>query len=694
MSFDTYDKARKLGIKSYKARVAQGQYPYLPVLDDIINKEDISSDVNMGLVDIPLDRVVGTSTAGRTQAFAANFMPLMEMNTEFAGKWAFLSDAHLSEGIRDAIKVYEYLNYYYVVEGNKRVSVLKYYDADSIPAFVTRKVPKLTDDEEIKIYYEFMDFDRKTGVNFIWFSHTGGYKQLIEEVNRAPKHGGLLKDESYTTNVSGADSVDGTIEVVRASNSKIWSEDTILEVKAAYRRFAKAYKQKGGERLANITTGDAFLAFVGVEGFDNICEMSSDRIVSGIAAMWQEFLVMNESFKVEVSLEPPEQKKNVLTSILTPSYSAAKPLKVAFIYDRDPAQSDWLYGHELGRNHVKEVFGDKISTLRITTASTEEDAVAAMEDMIVNQGVEVIFTPSTRLVDASLKCAIKYPDVKVLNCSINTSHRYIRTYYTRLYEAKFLSGMVAGALTETDKIGYIADYPIFGITANINAFALGARMVNPRVKVYLEWTTVKDFGHRADLYNAMYESGIDYVSDQDMITPKRASRNFGMYNLTADGPINQTMTVSNWGILYEKIINIIMQGNWGSTDSEKNSTPINYWWGLSAGVADIILSERIPSGIRRLVETIKDLMIKDSFAPFRGEIISQDGRKICEDGNGLGVEDIIKMDWLLDNVIGEIPDINKLKDKAKPIVEMKGVITTDATETEKESNENPGTRRC
>ncbi|MBR6402246.1 MAG: BMP family ABC transporter substrate-binding protein [Eubacterium sp.] len=678
MNIDTYDRARKLGIKSYKARVAQGQYPYLPVLDDIINKDDLSGDVNLGLVDIPLDRVVGTSTAGRTQAFAENFMPLMESNTEFGNKWALLSEAHLTDGIRDPIKVYEYLNYYYVVEGNKRVSVLKYFEADSIPAFVTRKVPKLTDDEEIKIYYEFMDFDRKTGVNFIWFSHTGGYKQLIEEVNKAPKHGGYHDGttEIYTS-ASVADSADGAGIVLRAGDSKIWSEDTILEVKAAYRRFAKAYKQKGGDHLKDITTGDAFLAFIGVEGFDNVCEMNQDRILSGITAMWQEFLVINEQYKVEVSLDPPEQKKNVLSSILTPNYSAAKPLKIAFIYDRDPAQSNWLYAHELGRNHLKEVYGDKVNILKITTTSTEEDALAAMEDMIESQGVEVIFTPSTRLVDASLKCAIKYPDVKVLNCSINTSHRYIRTYYARLYEAKFLSGMVAGALTETDKIAYLADYPIFGITANINAFALGARMVNPRVKVYLKWTTLKDSGHSADLYKSLYEDGIDYVSDQDMITPKKASRNFGMYKLTGGEPINQTMTVSNWGILYEKIIDIIMQGNWGSTDSEKSSTPINYWWGLSAGVVDIILSERIPSGIRRLVETIRDLMIKDEFASFTGEIFSQDGRRRCEDGKGLGIEDIIKMDWLLDNVIGEIPDIDKLKDRAKSIVEIKGVMTTD-----------------
>ena len=102
MSFELYEKAYKLGKKAYKAKFSEGDSPYLPVLDYIINKEDISGEVNLGLVDIPLDRVVGTSTAGRTQAFAANFMPLMNPGTEFAAKWSSLSDAHLNEGIRDA----------------------------------------------------------------------------------------------------------------------------------------------------------------------------------------------------------------------------------------------------------------------------------------------------------------------------------------------------------------------------------------------------------------------------------------------------------------------------------------------------------------------------------------------------------------------------------------------------------------
>ncbi len=672
MSFDLYEKAKKMGSKSYKASVSKGRYPYLPVLDDIIEKDNIVNDVSLGLVDIPLDRVVGTSTAGRTQAFAANFMPLMEMNTEFASKWSSLADAHLSEGIRDAIKVYEYLNYYYVVEGNKRVSVLKYFRADSIPAFVTRKIPKLTDDPEIKIYYEFMDFNRKTGVNFIWFTHEGSYKRLIDAVSSAPKHGGTLGDEPVISDVSaGGDSLDGTGAAKRQDYSIIWSDDTLLELKAAYRRFEKSFKKKGGENLVNITTGDAFLAFIELESFDVVCDMGIDEMQSSISSMWQEFQVINEQYTVNVSLDPPEEKKNVISQLLTPKPTSSKPLKVAFIFDRDPVQSDWLYGHELGRNHIKEVFGDKITTLKITTAATEEDAINAIEELIENEKVEVIFTTTTRLVDASLKCAIKYPDVKILNCSLNTSHRYIRTYDARLYEAKFLSGMVAGSLTETNRICYLADYPIFGVTANINAFALGAKMVNPYAKVVLKWSTLKENSDTDEIYRSLYKENIDFVSDQDLITPNKASRRFGLYRINDSEITNMTIATYNWGIMYEKLINMILTGGWDSDSLEKESKPINYWWGFTAGVVDIILSERVPVGTRRLVDIMRGLIIDDRLHTFDGEIYSQSGELVGK--NGLDIEDIIKMDWLAENVEGSIPEIQELAENAQEIVEMKGV---------------------
>ena len=124
------------------------------------------------------------------------------------------------------------------------------------------------------------------------------------------------------------------------------------------------------------------------------------------------------------------------------------------------------------------------------------------------------------MMDPSLKVAVEHPEVTILNCSLNAPHKNIRTYYARMYEAKFISGMIAGAMAENDRIAYVADYPIYGMIANINAFALGAACVNPRAKVYLDWSTRKD--HDLDKFLTMND--IHYVSNQDMITPSMPSR--------------------------------------------------------------------------------------------------------------------------------------------------------------------------
>ena len=644
MSHIEYEKAKKLGEKADKAAAAAGKSPNLPVLDEILAGVEIRGEVNLGLVTIPLDRVVGTATAGRASSFACNFMPLLELETEFAQKWSFLCDAHMEEGIHDPIKVFEYLNYYYVVEGNKRVSVLKFFDAVSVPAIVTRKIPKKTDDHTIRIYYEFMDFNRKTGVNFIWFSKEGNFQKLLEETGTDPRAPELTWDTAQVQNLT-----------------------------SAYYRFSKQYEEKGGKKLENITTGDAFLALVMLQGYKEVLDMTDAELKDSIGKMWEEFLMLNqgEDQEVTVALDPPVAKKPLLTRVLGKEPTEAKPLNIAFIYDRDPSTSDWLYAHELGRNHLKEVFGTKIATLKVTTADSEDKAVEVMEDLILNEGTKVIFTTTSQQIDASLKIAVKYPKVKVLNCSLNTSHRYIRTYYARLYEAKFLSGMLAGILTETGKIGYLADYPIYGTIANINAFAMGARTVNPEVKLYLRWTSQEE--NREAIYHLMFNDGVDYISDQDMITPRHASRKFGMYKLTGDQPVNLAMPVVNWGILYERILRLIMDGTWEKTDIPSDDKAINYWWGISAGVIDVILSQKLPSYTVRLIELLKQDIVDEHFTVFSGEMYSQDGILRCEKDGTLSAEEVMKMDWLLDNVVGEIPVADSLKEKARTIVELKGV---------------------
>ena len=155
---EDYKNALKSGQRAYRACVARGQSPYLAVLDDILVNVNIVAQEPLGLVEIPAESIVGTRTSGRHTAFAPNFMPLLEPDTEFAGKWSNLCDAHLEEGMHTPIIAYEFLNKFYVQEGNKRVSVLKYFDAVRIAGTVTRLVPERNDSLENRIYYEFLDF--------------------------------------------------------------------------------------------------------------------------------------------------------------------------------------------------------------------------------------------------------------------------------------------------------------------------------------------------------------------------------------------------------------------------------------------------------------------------------------------------------------------------------------------------------
>ena len=151
---EQYAKALKAGQKYYRAAVARGGYPYLPVLDEFLDESSISARMDLGVVNIPLNLVAGTKSAGRTTALAGNFMPLLPADSEFACKWMLLCDAHLGDtGISDPIFCYEYMGRFYVQEGNKRLSVLKSYDAPVISAHVVRLVPEYSDDRAVQIYY-------------------------------------------------------------------------------------------------------------------------------------------------------------------------------------------------------------------------------------------------------------------------------------------------------------------------------------------------------------------------------------------------------------------------------------------------------------------------------------------------------------------------------------------------------------
>ena len=447
MSIDEYKLALKAGQKDYRAHVARGQSPYLPVLDDILVNVDIVATEPLGLVNMPSESIVGTKTSGRHTAFAPNFMPLLEVDTEFASKWSVLCDAHLEEGIRNPVTAYEFLNQFYIEEGNKRVSVLKHFDAASIPGTVTRLIPAKNNSLESRIYYEFLDFYKLSKVNVVQFSRPGSYAKLQKLVCKA----------------SGEE----------------WTDEDRKNFNALHTKFRQQFRALGGARLP-LTVGDALLVYLSVYRYSDACDSTPAQIKANLARIWDEITVLTKDQAVEVVLEPASDASEPLISLSKLNIFSTRPseLHVAFLHEYSAQNSPWVQAHEKGREALANTFTDRVILSSYENVDPAVDAEQMLEE-IAHNGADVVFTTSVRMHTACLKVAAQHPKTKFLNCSLNAPHPLVRTYYPRTYEATYILGMLAGILSPTNVVGYVAPNPVYGIPAAVNAYAQGLRSVRP-----------------------------------------------------------------------------------------------------------------------------------------------------------------------------------------------------------------------
>ena len=631
-----YKEALKLGQKEVRSRTAKEKNPYLPVLDEIVPPEKALTGIHLGVVQIPVWFIVGTKTGGRVSAFAANFMPVLDEGTEFADKWEALYRSHISEGIRDPIKVFEYLNRYYVQEGNKRVSVLKFCGAYSVTAEVIRILPERTNDEKIQLYYEYLEFNRYSKINFIEFTKRGSYQKLMR-----------MMGKSY---------------------GEWWTIEEQRRFSSAYYFFEKAYKENGGDKL-KITIGDAMLNYIKIYGYPELQNAGDAEIRMNLKKMWEDIALIEENETIELKTTPPEEKE-LKPSVLSMILPIAKPskLKAAFVYDVPPDKSGWVSDHERGRQYAQTVLGDQAAT-SVYIVEDEHKQYELLEKAVAD-GNKILFTTSPRMLQASLRAAISYPDIVVMNCSLNISHRYLRTYYTRMYEVKFILGVLAGSLTQSGRLGYVCDYPIYGHIAGINAFALGAQMANPRTKVYLEWSSVKGAGEAA---LALSRRHIHLISSQDTARFTEDTRqSFGLSHISHDKTDLLAVPVWKWGVYYEKIMRGVLDKTIKS-EYVNTARALNYYWGMSAGVVDIEYAPALPPSSRRYADFFRSSLISGAGKPFLTPFVTQNGDVIGSRQHELSLEQIIRMDYLAENVIGSIPSYDELNPVGKKTVDMVGV---------------------
>ncbi len=637
-----YKEALKLGQREVRACVSRGEHPYLPLLDDFVTSERITTGSDLGTKWVPSELIVGTRSAARSNAFAKNFMPVLGEMSEFATKWNALCNAHVEEGIRDPITCYEYMNRFYVEEGNKRVSVLKFFGAPTIYAHVYRIMPEQNGSKEVELYNAFLEFQRCSRMHLPEFSKPQSYQRLQRLMGKEP--------------------------------DEVWTEDEKKDFMASYHHFREAYSPQG--KKEDRAVGDALLTYIEVYGYGALRGKTEAEIKKDIARLREEINLAQEAGRqIEVKTDPKDKPAGLLSKVLP----SAKPIKVAFVHDKTPETSGWTFGHECGRLHIERVFGSDIETSAYYNALDDNNADGELEQAIAD-GNTVIFTTSPRLLQPSLRAAVEHPKVTVLNCSLNTSHRYIRTYYARMYEIKFIIGAIAGSLAQSSDVGYICDYPIFGQVAGINAFALGVQMVNPLTKVVLEWSSVG--GGLEAATQRLRERGIKLISTQDTKRfRERENTSFGLSIIDENGQTPLARPLWLWGSYYESIIRSIRDGTFKS-DYEGSNRAINYYWGLSAGVVDLQCYDVLPESVRRLAKLLKDSVIS-GVEPFMGPLFDRERREIIGEEQSLTLEQIISMDWLVENVVGSIPSYEELDDMGKATADVVGV---EASTKEKGDN--------
>ena len=643
---EEYAQALRLGQREYKELLMSGKSPYPAVLDEILS-ENTDTAIEVGLVEVPIEQIVGVKSAGRITAFTAGFAPLLSLDTEFARKWIELCIAHLGEeGIRDPITCYEYLGNFYVQEGNKRVSVLKYFGSPRIPAIVRRVLPPVSDDPRIVAYYEFLDFYKVTGLYTVQFRQPGNYAKLEAALGKAP--------------------------------GEEWSDREKRTFSAYFQYFREAFFSLGGS-LLEIRPEEALLVWLRVHPFSDIGRLSGGELKKALSALWEDVVSVSQPEPVNVSTKPSTQaaRGGILSRIISQN---ADHLDIAFVHQLDPSCSTWAKGHDEGRQHLEQVFSDRVSVRSYFHADTPELAEAILEQA-VSEGAQVIFTTTPQLSRVTLKMAVKYPKVRFLNCSVNAPYSSVRSYYSRIYEGKFITGAIAGAMAKNDRIGYVGSYPIFGVPASINAFALGAQMTNPRARIELRWSCL---GGRP--MDAFRQQGIRVISNRDIPTPDNMHLQYNDYGTYLVEENGQLLPLASpcwmWGKFYENVVRAILSGAWN--DNKNDPRAVNYWWGMDSGVIDVKLSDHLPDGVRTLAEILRKGLQAGAIDPFRRLITAQDGTVISDGSRSLTPDELLHMDWLCENVEGTIPEFEDILPFSQAMVRELGVYR-DRIPAQKES---------
>ena len=636
-----------MGRRQVSEAIAAGHHPFPLVLDEILEQRGSSGQTSLGTFEIPLEMVVGTKTRGRQNMFSAGFLPIADADTEFALKWSELYDFQTSEGIRDPILVFEYLQHFYVQEGNKRVSVMRYLDAPTITASVTRVHPLPSEDADVRHYLEFERLFRVAPIYGLVFSTDGACEAFASTL-------GQSLDEP-------------------------WPDDLVRRVRSSFRQFQAALRAHDASSLS-ITEADAFLIYLRLYATSDALGAYGATLESRIARIWGELKISGQDVPIDFIESPAEPSSTVVPTLrrLAHRKLARTPLRVAFVYDRSPSESGWVAQHEMGRLSLERRMAGDVETLSFADRAADADFEKAVAAAVADE-CSLVITTSPRQMEQTRRVALEYPATLFANCSLNLPAGSVRTFYARMYEVKFLMGALAAGLAENHRVGYVATSPLFGSVSEVNAFAIGASFVDPYATVHLKWLSAE--GH--DWRRELADDDVRIVCGRDYPDPRDADAPFGLYRTGEDGSVEQVgVAVWDWGRYLELMVRSIEDDVWRREREGQRVRPLNYWWGMSAGVVRLDLRPGIANGLLRMVDVLRRALLEGVVHPFEGSLVARGGEVVRKEGSPrLTAQEIASMSWLNDNIVGGLPKSWEIASTAADAVAVSGIIS-DETDAE------------
>jgi simple sugar transport system substrate-binding protein len=343
--------------------------------------------------------------------------------------------------------------------------------------------------------------------------------------------------------------------------------------------------------------------------------------------------------------------------------NAADKVKVGFVYLTTPGDHGWTYAHEVARQDVEKHFGDKVETTFVENVPEGPDSARVIREL-AKQGNEIIFTTSFGYMDHTIKVAKEFPNVKFEHITGYKRSPNVATGNIRFYEGRYVQGVVAGLMTKSNKIGYLASFPIPEVIQGINAFGIGLRSVNPKAEVSVIWVNSwYDPVKEADAAKVHIAEGADILAQHTdspamlQTAQKAGVHGFGQSSdMKAFAPKAQLFSaVNNWGPYYISKIQQMMDGKW-STGEGPDHWAGNTWVGMADDYLVLSPFENMPSDVAAAAAKAAADIKSGKNKIFTGPIKDNSGKIRVPAGKTLTDGELFQtLDYYVDGISGKIP---------------------------------------